>query len=323
MKFIIFIISLIIIAACDNRGLDRPTKTLRGALNQSCNDNFPLCDPGLQCSIDLLCTPLPEKTLSIATYNVYDFANENAYTSIAHFIYDFNIDLIIFQEIQPEDEMPLTEALLTLDVDMPHVAFSQSGGYGDDYIAIFSRFPIINPETILTETYTDPVSNNQYDMYSLRPVLKATITPFDTPMTLYGAHLKAQYPYNCNNCIERRRAQAHALESYIKEYHTPEHDLIVIGGDINSATSEDFDPNSTLDILTFKSDNPENIANDFTPVNVALLPKSTSTHHRYSSRLDHLILSPMLYQKYIDRSVIVPETYGSDHKPVLLRINLN
>lgn len=284
------------------------------------------CDLGFIC-VDGECNP-ESSALTIATYNLHDLNYSDAYNGVANMINDHNVDIALFQEIQLEDKSPLQEALAVAGVNMPYVAYTSRGGYGgddgDDYIACFSRVPITYSETIIDGFYQDPISGDYFSMDSLRPVLQVDITSNNTPITLYGLHLKAHYPFpDCPECIKRRRAQAHALEQFILNNQSPEEDLILVAGDVNSAIDTDFEQGQTIDMLSLKSDN--NTANDLTPTNLTFLPENSWTHNNYDSRLDHIFLSPKLLQYYRSDSIDVlsiPYPYPSDHKPVILTVDL-
>ncbi len=316
-------------------------------LNDVCIENSELCG-GIICSetqncIDDICLNKPvlcgenycenheicienicKKQLTFATYNLCDLTVVNAYSKLAKYINDNNIDILVVQEIQPEDKDLILSELNKLNISMA-VQYSSYGGYssenGNDWLAVFSKYKIENFETILNETYQDPISKSYYSFTTMRPVIKFTVNVFGNPVTVFSLHLKAESPYpGCTDCINKRRAQAFALESYIKENFNPENDKIIIAGDANTATDADFVQSNTLDILTLKSDNPTVTENDFTPVNYTF--KNESTHTVYYGLLDHIILSPQLMNNYIENSIEVITPYGipSDHKSVLLKL---
>ncbi len=278
-----------------------------------------LCDPPRIC-VDGEC----KRLLTLATYNLYDLVLPGSTAGVARYIAGSDIDLILFQEIQPEDAAGLVQALADEGVEMYH-AFSSRGGYGgdrgNDYLAVFSRFPLTGHETILGGTLRDPVTGVSFSFVYMRPVHRVVLTVHDRELVIYNLHLKAQVPFpDCGDCLARRRAQAAALETYILENDVPELDHVIVAGDVNSALAADFEPGNTLDLLTLRSDNPENTGNDFTPVNY--LYRNESTHLDFNSLLDHLILSPALMPHYLPDSVrvIAPAGKPSDHKSVLLQL---
>jgi len=278
-----------------------------------------LCEvPGV--CIEGACRP----ALTVATFNLYDLELPNSPANLARYIADRAIDLILFQEIQPLDASDIVQSLAAEGVEM-HYAFSSRGGYGgeagNDYLAVFSRFPLTSHETILGGTYRDPVTGESFSFANMRPVHRIRLTVHGQDLVVYNLHLKAQVPFpDCEDCLALRRTQAFALESYILENDDPEEDLILIGGDANSAIPEDFEPGNTLDRLTLRSDNPAGVANDFTAVNDQY--RHESTHLDFDSLLDHLILSPALMSHYVFDSVevVAPAGGPSDHKSVLLRL---
>jgi endonuclease/exonuclease/phosphatase family metal-dependent hydrolase len=297
-------------------------------INNQCLDNSLICG-NLICEDHQICEMNECKsTLVFSTFNLYDLKNNNAYYNLAKFINDFDIDIMVSQEIQPEDKEEIINALNELGINV-YIEFSSYGGYGgddgDDYLAVISKWPPKEVNTILDETYQDPITQNSYTFNYMRPILEIKVDFNGKEITIFNIHLKAQSPYlTCTDCIEKRRAQAFALENYIKENYDAKNDNIIIAGDANTATEtdEDFQEGNTLDILTLKSDNPENIENDFLSINYTY--KKEMTHTIYDSIMDHIILSPSMIKKYIENSIdiITPTGTPSDHKALLLKIKL-
>ena len=153
------------------------------------------------------------------------------------------------------------------------------------------------------------------------------MAPNTTGIWFYGGHLKAM---NDSSSLSRRRAQAYALSQYINANHNLASEYVVIAGDMNTLDElPELDlgnSHSTLSYLSSRWDTSS--ANDFYPVNW-LLKSSQPTHTSHASYsnpsvLDHIILSPALYQKYVSNSVgIFTHTDGqSDHWPVYLKVEL-
>ncbi len=270
-----------------------------------------------------------KQELVVSTFNLYDLKNKNAYKNLALFIKKYNIDIMLVQEIQVDDKKDILSALEKLNLKR-YINFSKSNKYsyngseGEDYLAIISKYPIKDIESILLKKSKDPISNKSY--YSPRPVLKAKINVFNKDITFFNIHLKAQSPWrNCSNCIQKRRASANLLSKYILKNYNPEKEFIVIAGDANTATPDqkaDFEKGSTLDILTLKTDN--NPKNDFIAVNYTYKKEGTHTKHK-GSLMDHILLSPFLFKNYVKNSVdiITPEGKPSDHKSVILKLDFN
>jgi len=291
--------------------------------NDLCVNKSLVCDT--ECAPNETChNNICKKSLLVSTYNLYDLKNDSAYENLAKFIQESNIDIMLVQEIQVEDKDSLVEELNKLGLEL-HIEFSSYGGYGgdegDDYLAVISKWPLEEVNTILSQGYEDPITGNFFYFSYLRPVLEIKLKVFEEDITIFNIHLKAQSPWaTCFDCIEKRRAQASALEDYINYNLDAANDNIIIAGDANTATEtgEDFEEGNTLDILSLKSDNPEVTENDFIPVNY--IYKKEKTHTRYDSIMDHIILSPSLFTKYRTDSVdiVTPEGKPSDHKAVLL-----
>ncbi|MBN2694230.1 endonuclease/exonuclease/phosphatase family protein [bacterium] len=334
--FYVFFILTFLFLSCENEEEKDPCKHVNCGFWQVCEEgvcvlgeNF--CDSTSQCTgIDecsehICITPELPNYITIATFNVHDFSNPEAYNIIGKWIKDRKIDVISFMEIQKEDATPLDEALLNNSANGYSNYFTSYGGYGgdeSDFIALWSRYSVKSSETIITGTYKDPISGRSYSMTSLRPILKTVIEIDSVEYTFYALHLKAQSPYpDCDTCVERRRAQANALKDYILSNQQPEIDNIVILGDVNSAMDIDFTTGNTMEILSLKTD--ENPDNDFVAINYRYLPEDAWTHNSYQNRLDHIFLSPTLHQRYIENSISIDSfnVEPSDHKPVLLQIS--
>ncbi len=295
---------------------------------EECVEIEPLCGDTqcnkLESCIDNRC----QEILTFSTFNLYNLVLPDSYHYLARFIWKYNIGIMVTQEIQREDAEPLIAELKKYGIDV-NIEFSSYGGYAGDngyiYLAIISRYPLTEVETIIDGTYQDPISQEYYEYNNMRPVLKVKLSINNKDLTIYDLHLKAQYPiYDCDSCLYKRRAQAHALEEYIKNNSDPEIDNIIVAGDMNTALEDDFFEKNTLDMLTLKSDNPEIQDNDFLPVNYTY-KRDEPTHTRYYSILDHIILSPSLLKKYQEDSIeiVTPKGRPSDHRAVILRLDLN
>ena len=325
-KRVVLILLFLLISSCSQEKENETKKcaTNEVLINNICTDKTLLCGEVL-CQEHETCEEnICKKILVFSTYNLYDLKNPDAYKNLAKFIKEKDIAIMVSQEIQVEDKEPLLKELNALNINA-EIKFSNYGGYGseegNDYLAVISRWPLDEVNTILSGRYEDPISQSSYSFNNMRPVLEIKLKVFDKAITIFDIHLKAQSPWpNCGDCIKKRRAQAYALENYIIENLDPVNDDIIIAGDANTATTtdEDFQKGSTLDMLTLKTDN--NVDNDFLSVNYEY--KREQTHTKYPSILDHIILSPKLLQQYIDGTIdiITPSGTPSDHKALLLKL---
>ncbi|MBN2723777.1 MAG: endonuclease/exonuclease/phosphatase family protein [Deltaproteobacteria bacterium] len=294
--------------------------------NEECIDNSricadTICEENELCHNDL-CYENTLRFLKIATFNMYDFSNYDSIENTADFIIENNIGIINLQEVQIDDITDLMDTLEQKNFQM-YYGISSYGGYGgdtgNDYLAVLSQWPITSADTILGGVYEDPVTGLDYSFSNMRPILMTKVNIYNQDVVFFNMHLKAEVPYpDCVDCINKRRAQAHALENYILDNLDPLNDRIVVTGDANTAIDEDFENGNTIDILCMKTDNPENTSNDFLPVNLTYAPEST--HVDFDSILDHLIISPSLVDNYIFESIDIkiPRGIPSDHKSVLL-----
>ncbi|MDR2733278.1 MAG: endonuclease/exonuclease/phosphatase family protein [Spirochaetota bacterium] len=251
---------------------------------------------------------------------------------IVDIIKDKNIDVVVFQEIQPGsgthdkygddsrssngDVSTMNRAFIKRDYIMPYYAFNSAGSIRRDFIAVWSK---IRPTGIVsvfpTDGGFDPSTGNKYR--PSRPILRFRVQHGSHDIWFYGCHLKS----NSGGVIEQnagnRRAQAFHLARYIMRNQNPEKDLIVILGDMNTM-EEDYDAksgNATMDFLCLRYDNPFNLANDFIPVNLNEIGAVTNspvplwgagtlgTTHPGSDNgtgysdatFDHILVSPTIY----------------------------
>ena len=119
-------------------------------------------------------------TLTIMTYNVEDLCynvnnekpnstdNTTAYDGVASMMFEYEIGVIGFQEIQPGssrtdfygdgsissqgDVTGLNTALQQVVPDMHHYAFSSDGGIRRDFTAAWSRYPLYDITSIRPPT---------------------------------------------------------------------------------------------------------------------------------------------------------------------------
>jgi len=264
---------------------------------------------------------LTDTTIQICTYNLKDLLAIETYGYLAQWVSNFLPDILVFQEIQPSDILLLNQALSNAGQFYASTKISSLSGYPDDYLAVWSKWPVSQISNIYYPSYTDPVTTNIMSLNGLRPVLKFTIVlPGNHPVWFYVAHLKAEDSFPSS--IQKRCAQAKIISDTINACHDVFVDQVIVLGDMNTALSADFEPGKTLDILCLRDDNPSNTSNDFIPMNYTYLPPDTWTIEGYASILDHIILSPSLLPNYISNSVKVqiPIPNPSDHYPVSLTI---
>lgn len=269
---------------------------------------------------------------NIVAYNVEDFSNSRvsvseSFEGIARFISTNGgdgADVIVFEEIQTPDEAPLSNALASLGYVFPYFVYSDQPGMDDedvwynDYVAVASRYPISDVDSILSGNNYDPVSGSYAD--APRNILKFKVT-FDggNEVWFYGCHLKAS---SGEENVQKRCGQAYALQQYILTNHDVTTENVILLGDMNTGLPDyEIRDTNTLNILCFEND--ADGANDFTPVNYNFL-SGTFTHSVYWSYLDHILLSPAAMSHYVSGSVTVPTNWYStndalaDHYPVYL-----
>jgi len=279
----------------------------------------------------------------VAFFNAEDFnsdslAGTGTWGTVADLVATNGIDILILSETEPYDAPRFSQALSDRGVAMDwRMTTSNTTDPNEDYllkdeISVWSRFAITGYSQVVRGFYPDPVSGNTVS--APRYIARVNIQVGSRSFWVYGGHLKAA---DEEIDRQRRRAQAHALEEYIKSNHSEENDWILVCGDMNTITpSIEFIDAGTIGYLTMKSDNPGNTANDFTAVNLTHLPLPDGYTWRSpiwpdpkafaDAILDHVILSPALYARYVPGSVrilmkgVSPRI--SDHYPVMLDLSL-
>ena len=165
---------------------------------------------------------------------------------------------------------------------MPYVAVVDARG--EDDLAVFSRRRIDRQGPVL-----EPGTAGAWP----RPGIFASIEAGGGRLDLYGFHFKAM---GDEKSAAARRAQAEALGDYLRASYgggLPKA-AIVVAGDFNTAADSDFgEKGSTLSALRLAED--MDPSNDFLALNDRFRRNEpTFVDSRYSSVLDHILVSPAL-----------------------------
>jgi endonuclease/exonuclease/phosphatase family metal-dependent hydrolase len=257
------------------------------------------------------------KVVTIASYNVEDFdlgqEAEGQYDHIAAFVADNKVDILAAVETQKDangdDEQLFKVALEDISYSMPYRGFSSMSD-GFNAFAVWSRFPLSDMEEILAD--------------NTRTVYRFAATVNGESVIFLACHLKSGDDAESST---RRQVEANRIESYIVDNFDPTEENIVILGDMNTMSESDFAVQGTLSYLSLKSNNPQNSADDFTPVNFTEL-QDTPTYPSTGDILDHILLSPLAWTHYVPGSVKIVAPAGdgpfgpSDHYPVLLDLSI-
>lgn len=270
-------------------------------------------------------------SLKIASWNVrdcaaYDSASKeriSLHDYVAATIRESGADVAILQEIQSDESKGGDIALLSVALAkqgwaMPYTAVVNAKG--EDDLAVFSRYKIVAQGEIL-----QPAANESWP----RPGIYSLIEIGDGKLHVYGFHFKAM---GDSESEAARKAQARALALALKSRHGDfiTTDSIVLAGDFNTANPGDLEAkNSTLSLLTLAEDGDP--SNDFLALNYRFLPGSPSfVDTRYSSVLDHILVSPSLKAGLSKDSIRLLEPLPgpgpiptSDHKLLLAEIALS
>ena len=268
--------------------------------------------------------------IRLATWNVRDCAawDEAAKTRIplhdyvARTIKEARTDIVLLEEIQSDESKGGDIALLSVALAregwaMPYVAVVNARG--EDDLAVFSRYRIAESGSVLEPAKGEPWP---------RQGIFASIDTGAGFLDLYGFHFKAMGDAGAE---EARRAQAKALGDHILTVYgdsLPSR-AIVLAGDFNTANASDLrERDSTLSALRLADD--ASGENDFLDANYRFRgAEPTFVDDRYSSVLDHILLSPLLSAGMDKNRVEIRQPVPgpgkiptSDHRMVLAELSL-
>ncbi len=271
-----------------------------------------------------------DPSLRVATWNVRDCAAMDAASNSRVALHDFvarsikaaRADIIVLEEIQSDESKGGDIALLSVALAregwaMPFVAVVNARG--EDDLAIFSRYRIADYGPVLEPAKTDPWP---------RPGIRASIQAGSGSLDLYGFHFKAMGDEKSERA---RRAQAEALGLHLLAAYGEglTSRAIVLAGDFNTANDSDFlTKASTMSALRLADDADK--SNDFLDTNYSYRQgEPTFVDSRYSSILDHVLISPTLAAGFDKKKVeVLTPSPGpgriptSDHNMVLVEISL-
>lgn len=266
--------------------------------------------------------------LAIGTYNVHDFETEDAVSIISDMIIENKLDIIICQEhIHNYNKLQLELSSRGHVYNLKTTSNNDSNDSFDDNIAIYSKYRILSAKEIIRNPrLKDPVTDEQVSVIGTRPVFEVSVQFNNVVIWFYCTHFKSGIGGD-NETLSIRRAQSYALQQYIKSNRNIKRDLIVIAGDFNTVisplagdTNDDFDEEGTISYLCFTDD--EDPDNNFVAINKTYMARE-STFIQSDDILDHIILSPMMYNRYVKGSVrVVKKPVASDHYPVTIRLGI-
>ncbi|HWR13085.1 MAG TPA: endonuclease/exonuclease/phosphatase family protein [Rectinemataceae bacterium] len=268
-------------------------------------------------------------SLRVATWNVRDCAALDAASNSRVALHDYvarsikaaRADIIVLEEIQSDEGKGGDIALLSVALAregwaMPFVAVVNARG--EDDLAVFSRYRIADYGPVLEPAKTDPWP---------RPGIRASIQTGSGSLDLYGFHFKAM---GDEKSEKARRAQAEALSLHLLATYGEglTSRAIVLAGDFNTANDSDFLAHaSTMSALRLADDADK--SNDFLDTNYSYRQaEPTFVDSRYSSILDHVLISPVLAAGFDRKKVeVLTPSPGpgriptSDHNMVLVEIS--
>lgn len=269
-------------------------------------------------------------SLRVVSYNAQDFYTNgtNQHTAIAQAVKDMGAHVLILTETEGTvgqsgyDIGPFQSALSSIGWALPYSAYAEVG-YADD-IVVLSKYQITGSMEILQP--------GSWPREGIQATLKvANLSGDYIYVSVIGLHLKASF--NIDEGLEyvtQRINQAHALADYLRSLHGTDLSTanVLVAGDMNTWLPGDRSPAQTCTLGYLRLLDDADSTNNFHAVNEELLP-ATETQ-RLGSVLDHVILSPALWDRYVIGSIQVVDTTThvadmldlSDHFPVLLELAL-
>lgn len=277
--------------------------------------------------------PKPEparQKLRVAVWNVRDCAATDPSSAarialhdyVAQTIKEARADVIVLVEIQSDESKGGDIALLSVALAkagwaMPFVAVVNARG--EDDLALFSRYKISGQSALL-----EPAPNDPWP----RPGIFASVGDGQWTLDMFGFHFKAM---GDEKSEKARLAQAQAVgKELLTRYGAGiSTRAIVVAGDFNTANDGDLRGKaSTLSALCLGDD--EDPSNDFVAANYRYRGgEPTFVDSRYSSLLDHILVSPAIAKELGQENVEVLKPLPgpgriptSDHNLVLVEIAL-
>jgi len=256
---------------------------------------------------------------TIFTYNVEKFdkgvtgsaARPNGtttyFTEIAMIMKTNVVDVVGLNEVSnlnSGEADAFANALSTAGHAMPYYQFSsRSDGYNCN--AYYSRYPVSNVSEIgMLGTTTN--------WGGTRTVYRYKVTfPGNNEVWFYGCHLKSGTD---SASAGRRRDEATGLGNFIRAHHDINTEYIVVYGDMNTMNTEDWPaglvgnnnagqaPTGSADgstVALLEHRNQPNPAEYFTSLTRAgIYPNTTMFNYPNGMPLDHIVLSPALYNNH-------------------------
>ena len=255
-----------------------------------------------------------DEGLEIITWNCEFFptANDSTISSLSEVIKDLNPDIIAFQEIKKAGWF---EKLMQNLSDYDYIISLQ---------ASFMDLAVIYKKELFTfKSHTELFADNDYN-FAGRPPLKVDLIHKSTKQefSIINLHMKC-----CDSGLKRTQKASRMLYEYATENFSNNDNLIILGDwndDLKDKPNEHcFDPFLNDKNFYFVT---ESIVDD--------ISQSTYPKEPYVSFLDHILISKNLINMDAKEVYTIPidkymggydiyEAYISDHKPVLLSLNIN
>jgi len=265
---------------------------------------------------------------TIMTYNVDGFdrgwspqaggSRPMEHSRIAAIIKTNQVEVLALNEIlqgtdstnkSATDATDFNAALNAISYPMNYFNFTTvSDGWNN--IAYFSRQPVSDA----SEFRRYPLSGANQGTYMTRAIYRYKVTfPGNNVVWFYSAHLKALAD---DTAKAQRKNEAKGLANYIRANHNLKTEYIVIYGDMNTNSAEDWPGGVGLPSANATENNPSGNPKDctlaylelrdwndpdgfFTSLTrVSIYPNTTFPGFVNGLPLDHIVLSPALYRKH-------------------------
>lgn len=232
-------------------------------------------------SVQVIRTSQASQSIKIASINL-DMSNTQ-YAKVLKFIHDYNADILLLTELTPA----WLAQLNMLQAKYPHFYhIPEKGGFG---IAMYSRFPMLNSQTVVLDNLISPA-----------PSILSEIDVNGKKITVHGVHLFAPMT---NRYFHARNRQLEKLAELTNNTESP----LIIFGDMNITSWSSFYKNFIKETSLQQSTTGQ-----------GLQPTWPSYLFPFYIQLDHILLS----KEFAVVSSSSKSYIGSDHYPLVAEISL-
>jgi len=232
-------------------------------------------------TVQIIKTSRASQNIRIAAVNL-DMSNTQ-YSKVRTFIQEHNADILLLTELTPA----WVKQLDMLKTKYPHsYHVPKNGGFG---IAMFSRFPMLNTQTVVLDNLLNPA-----------PAIFSEIEVNGKKINVHGVHLFAPMT---NRYFHARNRQLEKLAGLINDTESP----LIVFGDMNITSWSSF----------YKKFIKKTSLQEST-TGQGFQPTWPSYFFPFYIQLDHILLS----KDFVVVSSSSKNNVGSDHYPLVAEISL-